>query len=187
MSLLKVAVLGNPILRRTTPEMKKSELLRESVQRFIDDLIETMREYDGVGLAATQVHQLYRIAVIEVVANPRYPQAPSVPLTILVNPCLTPIGTERAKDWEGCLSVPEMRGVVSRWTKIHVEAMDRKGNPLSLDASGFFARAVQHETDHLDGIVYVDRMEDMSTLTYLRKYGRYWRDKQVPDEGSALG
>ncbi|MBI4868404.1 MAG: peptide deformylase [Candidatus Wallbacteria bacterium] len=187
MSLLKVAVLGNPILRQKTPEMKKSELLRESVQRFIDDLIETMREYDGVGLAATQVHQPLRIAVVEVQANPRYPQAPAVPLTVLVNPVLTPIGSERARDWEGCLSVPDMRGVVPRWTQIHVEAMDRKGNPLSFDASGFFARAVQHETDHLDGIVYLERMEDMRTLTYMREYARYWRDKETPDQGAALG
>ncbi|MBI4871772.1 MAG: peptide deformylase [Candidatus Riflebacteria bacterium] len=186
MALLKVAVLGNPCLRVKTQPIKKSELVRESLQRFIDDLVETMREYDGVGLAATQVHQPLRICAVEVPAGAHRGE-PAVPLTVLVNPELTPLSERREKDWEGCLSVPEMRGLVPRWTKLHVEAMDRKGNPLSFDASGFFARAIQHETDHLDGFVYLDRMEDLTSLTYLREFGRYWRDHQTDESGATLG
>lgn len=177
MAILKVAVVGHPVLRQKAREVKKSEIHRESFQRFIDDMIDTMREYDGVGLAAPQVHQSIRVVVLELASNRRYPEAPSFPLTTLINPKITFLTDETDEDWEGCLSVPEMRGLVTRPTRIHVEALDRKGKPLSFDASDFFARALQHETDHLDGVLYIDRMDDLSSLTYLREFGKHWRSE----------
>ncbi len=182
MTVMKVAVLGNPVLRRTAVPLKKSELLRESTQRFIDDMIETMRDYDGVGLAAPQVSDSRRIVVMEVAGNPRYPDALSVPLTVLINPVITVTGDTKESNWEGCLSVPDMRGLVTRPNQIRVEAMDRKGGALSFEAKGFFATVVQHEADHLDGVVYIDRMDDMSTLSFCREYQRYWL--QADDQDS---
>jgi peptide deformylase len=144
------------------------------VQHFIDDMVETMREYDGAGLAAPQVHTLLQIAVIEVEGNPRYPDAPSIPLTVVVNPVVTPITDEVEDGWEGCLSVPDMRGMVPRYTAVRLQCLDREGQPVDLVAKDFFARVIQHETDHLRGIVYVDRMRDLSTLSYMAEWKRHW-------------
>ena len=176
MSLLKVAVLGNPILRIKTPELKKSELLRETVQRFVDDLVETMREYDGVGLAAPQVHVSKQIAVIEVQANRRYPGEGPVPLTVLINPRMLSAGKHQLVDWEGCLSITELRGQVPRADSLEVEAYNRKGEKVRFQAKGFFARVVQHECDHLAGKVFLDRMPNLSTLTHLQEFVRYWQE-----------
>jgi peptide deformylase len=143
------------------------------VQRFIDDLVETMREYNGAGLAANQVHTPLQIAVIEVTANPRYPDAPQIPLTVLVNPVVTPTTDEIEEGWEGCLSVPDMRGRVPRYTAVRLECHDREGGRVDLMAKDFFARVIQHETDHLNGIVYVDRMLDLSSLSFLAEWQRY--------------
>jgi peptide deformylase len=136
-------------------------------------MVETMREYDGAGLAANQVHTLLQIAVIEVAANPRYPDAPNVPLTILVNPIVTPLTEEMEEGWEGCLSVPDMRGRVPRYTAIRLECYDREARRVEVVAKDFFARVIQHETDHLAGIVYVDRIRDLSSLCYLAEWQRY--------------
>lgn len=143
------------------------------VQRFIDDMVETMREYSGAGLAANQVHTPVQIAVIEVTANPRYPDASEIPLTVLVNPVVTPITEEMEEGWEGCLSVPDMRGRVPRYTAVRLECLDREGGRVDLVAKDFFARVIQHETDHLNGIVYVERMQDLSSLSFLAEWQRY--------------
>jgi peptide deformylase len=143
------------------------------VQRFIDDMVDTMREYDGAGLAANQVHTLLQVAVIEVAGNPRYPDAPQVPLTVLVNPVVTPLTDEMEEGWEGCLSVPDMRGRVPRYTAVRLEGYDRDAQRVDLVAKDFFARVIQHETDHLNGIVYVDRMRDLSSLSHLAEWQRY--------------
>jgi peptide deformylase len=143
-------------------------------QRLIDDMVETMREYDGAGLAANQVHVLRQVAVIEVAANPRYPDAPQIPLTVLVNPVVTPLTEETEDGWEGCLSVPDMRGVVSRLTAVRLQCHDREGRPVDLVAKDFFARVIQHETDHLNGIVYVDRMRDLRTLSHIAEWNKHW-------------
>jgi peptide deformylase len=144
---------------------------------LIDDMVETMKEYDGVGLAAVQVHESRKIAVLEVADNPRYPQKPTVPLTVLVNPEVTPLSQETEEDWEGCLSIPELRGRVVRYKSIRVQARDRSGKELDFVASGFHARVIQHEWDHLNGKVFLDRMRDFSTLTYLQELARYWAGK----------
>jgi peptide deformylase len=174
MAILKVARLGHPVLRQKAEPVPVSEIRSAGIQRLIDDMVETMREYDGAGLAANQVHTLLQIAVIEVASNPRYPEAPSIPLTVLVNPVVTSLTEEREDGWEGCLSVPDMRGVVSRATAVRLECHDREANPVSVVAKDFFARVIQHETDHLHGIVYVDRMSDLRTLSHIAEWNRHW-------------
>ncbi|HEY3101532.1 MAG TPA: peptide deformylase [Methylomirabilota bacterium] len=174
MAILKVARLGHPVLRRQAERVLPADIQSTQVQRLIDDMIETMHEYDGAGLAANQVHVPRQIAVIEVAKNPRYPDAPEIPLTVLINPVVTPTTEEIEEGWEGCLSVPDMRGVVPRYTAVRLECLDRQGKPVDLVAKDFFARVIQHETDHLNGIVYVDRIRDMRTLSHIAEWQRHW-------------
>jgi peptide deformylase len=182
MAILKVARLGHPVLRKVTAPVSLDELRTPETQRFIDDMIETMREYNGAGLAANQVHTLRQICVIEVHGNPRYPEAPAIPLTVLINPVVTPVTAEMEEGWEGCLSIPDMRGMVPRYNAVRLGAYDRAGGRLDVVAKEFFARVVQHETDHLNGIVYVDRMRDLSTLTHLAEWSRYWLGEAEQDD-----
>lgn len=174
MAILKVARLGNPVLRKIAAPLTPREIQSPSFQKFIDDMIETMKEYDGVGLAADQVHESKQIAVLEVAENPRYPDKPNVPLTVLINPKISPLTDELEEDWEGCLSIPDIRGRVPRHKSIQVQARDRNGKPLEFIAVDFHARVIQHEWDHLNGKVYLDRMRDFSTLTFLTEFARYW-------------
>ncbi len=182
MAILKVARLGHPVLRRQAQPLSPEEIRTASVQQLIDDMVETMREYDGAGLAANQVHVPRRIAVIEVQKNSRYPEAPEIPLTVVINPVVTPLTDETEDGWEGCLSVPDMRGVVPRYTSVRLECLDREGQPVDLVAKEFFARVIQHETDHLNGIVYVDRIRDMRTLSHLAEWQRYWLGIRDPSD-----
>ena len=174
MAILKVARLGHPVLRQPAQPVPPEAIRSAEIQRFIDDMVETMREYDGAGLAANQVHALRQIAVIEVQKNPRYPDAPEIPLTVVINPVVTPLTDDKENGWEGCLSVPDLRGVVPRFTSVRLECLDRDGAPVNLVAKDFFARVIQHETDHLNGIVYVDRIADMRTLSHIAEWNRYW-------------
>jgi peptide deformylase len=182
MAILKVARLGHPVLRKVAEPVPIREIRSPETQRLIDDMVETMREYNGAGLAANQVHVLKQVCVIEVNGNPRYPEAPNVPLTVLINPVVTPLIAEMEEGWEGCLSVPDMRGMVPRYTAVRLEAYDRTGNKLEVVAKEFFARVIQHETDHLNGIVYVDRMKDLSTLTHLAEWNKYWLNNVEQDD-----
>jgi len=177
MSILKVAHMGHPVLRRRADDVSAEELATPVFQGFLDDLVDTMREYDGVGIAAPQVHVSKRAAVMEVKGNPRYPQIPDYPLTFFVNPVVTFLTDEEFDMWEGCLSVPDIRGRVPRRKRIRVDAMDREGRALQLEAEGVFAAIVQHELDHLDGKLFVDRVRDTSTLTFLKEYNRYWSNR----------
>ncbi len=174
MAILKVARLGHPVLRQIAASLTIGDIRSAPIQRLIDDMIETMKEYSGVGLAADQVHESKQIAVLEVADNPRYPEKPSVPLTVLINPQITSLSEETEEDWEGCLSIPDLRGRVPRCKSIHVQALDRDGRELSFRADGFHARVIQHEWDHLNGRVYLDRMRDFSTLTFLAEFARFW-------------
>ena len=182
MAILKVARLGHPVLRQPAEPVPVAKIRTPEIQRLIDDMIETMREYNGAGLAATQVHVPRQICVIEVNGNPRYPDAAEVPLTVLVNPRVTPLTEEIEEGWEGCLSVPDMRGMVPRVTAVRLEAYDREGQKVDLVAKDFFARVIQHETDHLHGLVYLDRMRDLSTLTHLAEWNKYWLGVQEQDD-----
>jgi peptide deformylase len=173
MAILKVARLGHPVLRRIAERVSPEAIPTPDIQRLIDDMLETMAEYDGAGLAAPQVHVSRRIVLYGVEQNPRYPEAEAVPLTVLVNPTVTPLGAEQDEDWEACLSLPGLRGRVPRYTRVRVEAWGRDARPLDFTAAGFHARVVQHECDHLDGIVYVDRMASLRTLTFLDEFQRH--------------
>jgi peptide deformylase len=171
-SILKVARIGHPVVRAAARPVEPEELLSREVQRLLDDMVETMREYQGVGLAAPQVHVGLRLAVVEVTeADARAEQA--VPLVFLANPRLTPLAGAPVLGWEGCLSVPELRGRVPRHARLRLEALDRNGSPLAIEADGFFARVIQHECDHLDGRVYLDRMPDMGSLSFLDEFERF--------------
>ena len=173
MAILKVARLGNPVLRTLAAPVPPEGIGAPAVQQFIDDLIETMIEYDGAGLAAPQVHVSQQIVVFQVSDNPRYPDAEAIPLTVLINPKITPLTQEMEEDWEGCLSVPDLRGKVPRYTRVRVEAYDRAGKRLNYTAKEFAARVVQHECDHLLGKVYLDRMRSMDSLTFTREFLRH--------------
>ena len=181
MAILKVSRLGHPILRQLTRDITARELQSESMQQFIDDMVVTMHEYSGVGLAANQVHESRQIAVLEVADNPRYPDKPPVPLSVLVNPKITPLSDATEDDWEGCLSIPDLRGQVPRYKQIRVQALDRHGKALEFVAQDFHARVIQHEFDHLNGKVYLDRMKDFTTLTFLTELSRYWLRPASPD------
>jgi peptide deformylase len=167
-SILKVARIAHPVLRSPAKAVRKEAFRDRLFQKLIDDMRETMYEYEGVGLAAPQVHEGLRLAVIEVPGSDERGRA-EVPFTVLVNPVVTPLGDERVNGWEGCLSIPDLRGVVPRWKRLRLEALDREGKPYSLEAQDFFARVVQHECDHLDGSVYLDRMADMRSLTFIKE------------------
>jgi peptide deformylase len=170
MSILKVARLGNPVLRKKAAPVAPREIGTPEFQQLIDDLIATMREYDGVGLAAPQVHVSRQVVVFEVADATRG----KIPLTVLINPQVAAVSRELEEDWEGCLSVPDLRGRVPRHREVEVRGLDRKGKEIVIPARQFAARVIQHETDHLQGILFVDRMRTLASLTFLDEYGRYW-------------
>lgn len=169
MSILKVARIAHPVLRSPAKPVPKSAFRDPLFQKLVDDMRETMYEYEGVGLAGPQVHEGLRLAVIEVAGGDDRTEV-EVPFMVLVNPVVTPLGEEMENGWEGCLSIPDLRGVVPRWKRLKLEALDRQGKHYSLEAEGFFARVIQHECDHLDGNVYLDRMKDMRSLTFIKEF-----------------
>lgn len=193
MAILKVARLGHPVLRKIAEPVDPAALRTPAVQRLIDDMIETMRDADGAGLAAPQVYESVQVCVIEISHNPRYPDALEIPLTVLVNPIVTPVPTDSGaavseRDsismYEGCLSVTGLRGRVTRPRRVRVQALDRHGKPLEFSWEGVRACVVQHETDHLNGVIYVDRA-DSKSLTFLREYERYVpREARIVDRGA---
>ncbi|MEP7121415.1 MAG: peptide deformylase [Byssovorax sp.] len=184
MTLLKIAQIGHPVLRQRAREVSREELATPATQHFIDDLVETMRDASGAGLAAIQIYNPVRIVAVEVNDNPRYPYKPNIPLTILVNPVLEMLGEERFENYEGCLSVPNLRGVVKRWAEVRVTGMSRDGSPFDQVMRGLSAGTFQHECDHLDGVLFVDRVDDPRTLTTWGEFDRYHRqafvDRIVP-------
>jgi peptide deformylase len=173
MAILKVARLGNPVLRKVAEPVPPEAIASPQVQRFIDDLIETMIEYDGAGLAAPQVHVSQQILTFQLDGNPRYPDAEAIPLTVLINPKITPLSQHTDEDWEGCLSLPDLRGKVPRYTLVRIEAYDRAGKKLNYVAKDFHARVAQHECDHLIGKLFLDRMRSMESLSFLTEFSRY--------------
>lgn len=179
--ILKVARLGHPVIRTEAREVAAQEISTPEFQHLLDDMVETMREYNGVGLAAPQVHISMALAVIEVAQNVRYPEAPTVPLTFLINPRIEARSQEAADGWEGCLSIPELRGRVPRWREIHVQALGRNGEPMDFVARDFHARVIQHECDHLKGEVYLDRMRDMRSLAHLAEWQRFVVDASASE------
>ena len=171
MSILKIARMGHPVLRAKARALDRSALRSPAVQKLIDDMIDTMIEYRGVGLAAPQVHESLRVFVA--LLGPDDQDADGEPM-VIVNPEIVPVGAELVDGWEGCLSIPDIRGRVPRAREIAVRALDRKGGRLDLSLEDFPARVAQHETDHLDGTLFFDRMRTMESLTFLDEYARYW-------------
>jgi peptide deformylase len=169
MSILKVARMGHPVLRERARPMSKSDLRDPLTQKLIDDMIDTMHEYHGVGLAAPQVHEGLRLFVALLDEDP----GPKSEATVVVNPEIAAAGASKEEGWEGCLSIPDIRGMVPRFTDITVAALDRDGKAIELRLKNFAARVAQHETDHLDGVLFFDRMTSMQSLTYLDEYSRY--------------
>ena len=174
MAILEIAQVGEPVLRQQARDLTREELASERWQGFIDDMIETMRAAEGAGLAANQVFQPVRICVIEVRApNPRYPYKPAIPLKVLVNARFTPSGDETFANYEGCLSVPNLRGVVRRHLRGVVRYWDREGHEHEEAVAGLCAGTHQHELDHLDGTLFLDRVEDPATLTTWDAFERH--------------
>lgn len=173
MTILAIAQIGTPILRERAREVTADELRSAEVQQFVDDLVETMRDANGAGLAATQVYRGLRICAIEVANNPRYPYKPKIPLTVLVNPVLTPLSSDMFDNYEGCLSVPDLRGVVPRHAELRVQALDRHGNAIDREVRGITAGTFQHEVDHLDGKLFVDRVADTTSLCTWKAFARH--------------
>jgi peptide deformylase len=178
MSILKVARMGHPVLRQKARALDKHELRSQALQQIIDDMIETMHEYVGVGLAAPQVHQSLRLFVAELDPDGR---GDSEVVTI-VNPQIDVIGSETVAGWEGCLSIPDIRGMVPRAAEIKLTALDRHGKRMEIDAKDFAARVIQHETDHLDGILFFDRMRSFESLTFMEEFSRYHARKDRDDD-----
>lgn len=178
MSILKLARMGHPVLRTPAQPVPRQAFRDPLFQKLIDDMRETMVDSDGVGLAAPQVHESWRLAVIEVPASEAEARA-EVPFLVVVNPKLTPLGEERELAWEGCLSVPDLRGLVPRHKRLRLDALDRRGKPFTVEAADFLARVIQHECDHLDGLLYLDRMEDLRTLSFIKEWDDHLAGEQA--------
>jgi peptide deformylase len=191
MAILKVARMGHPVLRAKARPLEAAEIRSSEVQQLIDDMFETMAEYQGVGLAAPQIHESVRLFVAGIPARAAaddeddeddQDDRDEMPLIALINPEITPVGREVSEDWEGCLSIPDIRGRVPRARQIVAKGYDRNGKRVEIKASGFSARVIQHETDHLNGVLFFDRMKSLETLTFLNEFGRYWSRRDVPEE-----
>jgi peptide deformylase len=176
MTIQPITQIGDPVLRTPADPLSGDRLADPDTQRFIDDLIETKRSANGAGLAANQVGGTRRIAVVEVEeGNPRYPYKPAYPLTVLVNPRIVAASDELIEINEGCLSVPDLRGAVARHAEVEVEFEDRDGATQRVTVAGLTAGTFQHEIDHLDGVLFLDRVNDPRTLATWAMFDRHHR------------
>ena len=162
--------MGHPVLRERARPLDKSDIRNAAIQKLIDDMIDTMHEYHGVGLAAPQVHEGLRMFVAMLDEDPGAKSEAAV----IINPEIIANGAGMEEGWEGCLSIPDIRGMVPRYTDIRLKALDRTGRSIELPLKDFPARVAQHETDHLDGVLFFDRMKSFGTLTFLDEYSRFW-------------
>jgi peptide deformylase len=180
MAIRKIARMGHPVLREKARELSPSEIGSPEIRRLIDDMIDTMHEYGGIGLAAPQVHEPIQLALIE------FEGPGSQPLQVFINPKITVLDATEQGYWEGCLSVPELRGLVYRPRKIQVDYLDENGKAQSKVAEGFLATVFQHELDHLAGTLFIDRIRNepgKTPLAFLEEYSKYW----TPDEDDEIG
>ena len=169
--------MGHPVLREKAKPVEKTGTAE--LRELVADMKDTMAAKNGAGLAAPQIGVSQRVVIFGVQKNPRYPDAEDVPFTVLVNPKLVMLTRDVESDWEGCLSVPGMRGVVPRYKKLRYSGTDEEGNPIEREAEGFHARVVQHECDHLDGILYPQRIQDMSTFGFTKEL---FPDEEIADD-----
>ncbi len=173
MAVLPVAKLGNPVLRLVAKPVTQDDVRTREFQQFIDDMFETMRAEEGIGLAAPQVSRSQQLIVMHCPGEGGFPE------TVLINPVIVYYGPQQEENWEGCLSVDGLRGKVTRPSMIRVRGWDRLGGAVEFDAAGLYAVCIQHEMDHLIGKVFLDRMTDLSTLTQLDEFDRYWRKEHA--------
>ncbi len=174
MAILPIAKLGNPILRQMAAKVDPRDIRTKELQRFIDDLFETMLDEPGIGLASPQVSRSIQLVVMGCEGDDGFPQ------TVLINPKIVFYGPQQVENWEGCLSVDGLRGKVTRPSVVRVQALDRDGKSMDFEATGLYAVCIQHEMDHLIGKLFLDRMADMSTLTQLTEFDQYWRHDPAP-------
>ncbi|MGH7228983.1 MAG: peptide deformylase [Nitrospiraceae bacterium] len=173
MALLTIAKLGNPLLRQVAPAVDPDEIGTRAFQQFIDDMFETMQGAEGIGLAAPQVSRSQQLVVMACPGDNGFPQ------TVLVNPRIVYYGPHQVENWEGCLSVDGLRGKVARPSMVRVHGLDRHGSPLDFEATDLFAVCIQHELDHLNGKLFLDRMTDLATLTQLDEFDRFWKKEHA--------
>ena len=195
MAIRKIARMGHPILRQVARELSKKEILALETRALVRDLVETMEEYGGIGIAAPQVHESVAVAIIDFQEDhPRYRKETSaeteekepLPLTVIINPKITVLDETKQSFWEGCLSVPEIRGLVKRPRKVRVDFLDLEAKPQSITVEGFLATVFQHELDHLFGTIFVDRIEyapGLSPIAFTDEYARYLTPKEDDDVG----
>jgi peptide deformylase len=173
MSILKVAQMGHPVLRTPAREVDPETIRSDAFQRLVDDMVETLHEYDGIGLAAPQVHEPLRVCLIGVVEDAEEGEPQKLTVHVAVNPTVTALTEDTVVGIEGCLSMSDLRGLVPRRRAVRLEALDRHGEPYALELEGYPAVVAQHETDHLDGVLFIDRMPDLRSLAYGREFARY--------------
>ncbi len=181
MAILKVARMGHPVLRQPARPIESKELKTALLQRLIDDMMETMQEYSGVGLAAPQVHEALRVFVAHIDPDGRGEGEPIA----IINPEIEVVGTMMVEGYEGCLSIPDIRGMVPRAQQIRVRALDRNGKRIEINAKDFPARVIQHETDHLDGVLFLDRMRSFQSLTFMEEFSRYHASRDDDEDENA--
>jgi len=179
MSVRDILTVGHPLLRESAREIDPTDIGSDTVQSLIVDLIDTMRHANGAGIAANQIGVPLRVAVIEVNNNPRYPYKPTIPLTVVINPVIEPIDDELVEINEGCLSVPNMRGSVHRHVNVRVRSYDEHGSARDEIKRGLTAGTYQHECDHLDGVLFLDRVTDPTTFTTWEQFELFGRDAFV--------
>ncbi len=186
---MNIARLGHPILRQIARPVDLQDLKapgENDLQQLIDDMIDTMRDESGVGIAAPQVARSLQIIIVEYQKNERYPAQDEIPLTVYVNPVITRVSEETSSFWEGCLSLKDLRGLVTRPSAVTVEAVSREGEKIVVAAEGFLAVVLQHEIDHLKGIVFLDRMTDLTQLAFADELETYGAEEEPAAKPEAI-
>ncbi len=184
MAIRKVARMGHPVLRQVGEELTEKEIKSPEIKRLIADMIDTMHEYGGIGIAAPQVHESIQLALLEFEEDSeRYPDMGEQPLLVVINPKITVLDETEQGFWEGCLSVPELRGLVHRPRKIKVDYLDENAKPQEIVAEGFLATVFQHELDHLAGKLFVDKIKDLTQFAFTEEYRRY----HLPEKEEEIG
>ncbi len=174
MAIRRVLRMGHPLLRQVARDLAPAEIGIPEFQRLVADMVDTLHDYGGIGLAAPQVGESIRVAIIEIKGGPtRYGELAPMPLTVFVNPVIEVLDPATAGNWEGCLSVPGLRGWVERPQHVRVRYTSGQGEPQALELRGFYATVIQHEFDHLDGRLFIDRMTDLSRLAFEKEFERY--------------
>ena len=173
MAIRRTAKMGHPILRQRAEEVPVDQIGSTKIQSLIDDLVDTLCEYQGVGLAAPQAHEPLRIFTAHVEEEHGESQPPVSKILVVINPIVSVLSQEKVVTWEGCLSIPGLRGPVERFTRVKVDGFDREGKAISIEPTGFGNIVIQHENDHLDGILFIDRMKDLRELSFLEEFQRY--------------